>query len=70
MSSYKTIEFAKGYNRSFADFIKEFGKVKVFRDMQPKVREKELKKAWKIATNGNIKPAATKIKKTNSRKDS
>lgn len=70
MSSYKNIEFAKGYNSSFADFKKEFSKAKVFRDMTPKVREKELNKAWKKATNGNIVTTVKKSRKTNSRKDS
>ncbi len=83
MASYKNIEFAKGYNSSFADFKKEFGKAKVFRDMDPKLREKELNKAWKIACvnnievkakevkpDGNIVTATKKNRKSNSRKDS
>tara|TARA_R110002051_G_scaffold318245_1_gene400373 strand:+ start:10831 stop:11043 length:213 start_codon:yes stop_codon:yes gene_type:complete len=70
MAVYKNIEFAKGYDRPFADFIKEFSKAKVFRDMKPEVREKELKIAWKKATNGNIKPTVRKSKKTKSREDS
>ncbi|WP_435415868.1 hypothetical protein [Polaribacter aestuariivivens] len=70
MANYKGIEFAKGYNRPFADFKQEFKDVKVFRDMYPDTREKELKKAWKLATNGNINTTVKKSRKTNSRKDS
>lgn len=50
---YKGIEFAKGYNRSFADFKKEFGSTHVFKKLLPKEKEKELKAAYKIATQGN-----------------
>jgi hypothetical protein len=50
---YKGIEFAKGYNRSFADFKKEFGHTHVFKGMLPEQKEAELKKAHQIATKGN-----------------
>ena len=55
MNCYKGITFAKDYNRSFADFKEEFGSTHIFNEMHPEEREKELKKAFKIATtDGNI----------------
>lgn len=68
--SYKTIEFAEGLNMPFADFKEKFKTVKVFRDMHPDIREKELKKAHKIATNGNVASTVRKSKKVKSRKNS
>ena len=66
MANYKgVIEFAEGYNKSFADFKKEFGSTHVFKNMLPKVREQELKKAYKIATNGNSKRSTKKSAKPN-----
>lgn len=53
MNSYKGITFAKDYNRSFAEFKEEFGSTHVFNNIYPEERERELKKAFKIATNGN-----------------
>lgn len=50
MNSYKGITFAKDYNKSFADFKEEFGSTHIFNEMHPEEREKELKKAFKIAT--------------------
>ncbi len=49
MASYKGIEFREGY-KSFPEFKKELENVWVFREMLPDVKEKELKKAYKIAT--------------------
>ena len=66
-NSYKSIEFAEGYNRPFADFKQEFENVKVFRDMRPKERLKELKVAHKIATHGNTSSTVRKSKKANTR---
>jgi hypothetical protein len=54
MNSYKGIEFAKDYNKSFADFKIEFGSTHIFNNMYPDVREKELKKAYEIATQQNF----------------
>jgi hypothetical protein len=59
---YKGIEFAKGYNKSFAEFKEEFGAKHVFADMFPEEREIELKKAYKIATNGNISGTINEVK--------
>lgn len=69
-NTYKSIEFAEGYNRPFADFKQEFENAKVFRDLHPKERLKELKKAHKKATNGNTITAVKKSRKTKSREDS
>lgn len=55
MEGYKGIIFAKGYNKSFADFKKEFASTHVFKEIPSDQREAELKKAYKIATNGNLK---------------
>lgn len=51
--TYKGITFAEGYNKSFADFKEEFSSTHVFKSLHPKEREQELKKAYKIATDGN-----------------
>lgn len=61
---YKGITFAKGYNKSFAEFKKEFGSTHVFNDIHPKHREKELKKAFKIATDGDTSTTTTKSEKS------
>jgi len=53
MNSYKGITFAKDYNKSFAEFKEEFGSTHIFNEIHPDEREKELKKAFKIATDGN-----------------
>lgn len=50
---YREITFAKGYNKPFAEFKKEFENTHVFKKLPPNEREKELKKAHKIATQGN-----------------
>jgi hypothetical protein len=55
MPNYKGIEFAKGYNRSLAEFKEEFGSNHIFKKFQAKQREQELKKAHKIATNQKVK---------------
>lgn len=52
MKTYKNITFAEGYNRSFEEFVEEFSKAQVFKNMMPDVREVELKKAYNIATEG------------------
>jgi len=62
MASYKGIVFAKDYNKSFADFKKEFASTHIFKNIPSNKREAELKKAYEIATghlkekkNGNSK---------------
>ena len=58
MEGYKGIVFAKGYNKSFADFKKEFASTHVFKEIPSDQREAELKKAYKIATkDGDSKPS-------------
>jgi hypothetical protein len=69
MGTYKGIEFAKGYNRSFADFKKEFAHTHVFKRMLPDLKEKELKKAYQIATKGNG-PVRGKTKRSKKDADS
>lgn len=59
MAKYKGITFAKGYNRSFADFKNEFGSTHVFKRLKPKEKEKELKAAYKIANDGNTTSTKT-----------
>lgn len=50
------IEFAEGYNKSFADFKKEFEGVWVFSRIKDKTeREKAMKEAHKAAIKGNQK---------------
>ncbi|QQV90642.1 hypothetical protein M1M24_gp21 [Polaribacter phage Freya_1] len=58
--TYKGIEFAEGYNRPFADFKQTFENVKVFRDMKPKIRAKELKVAHKLAAPEQYKTKSIK----------
>ncbi len=60
---YKGITFAKGYNKSFAEFKEEFCSTYIFKNMHPTERAKELKKAYKIATNGNTSTTTEKSKK-------
>ena len=56
MNKYKGITFAEGYNKSFADFKKEFASTHVFKNIPSDKREAELKKAYQIATkDGNSK---------------
>lgn len=54
MNNYKGIEFAKGYNRPFADFKHEFEHTHIFKNIPSAKREKALKEAYKIATTGII----------------
>ncbi|RUT68689.1 hypothetical protein D0817_20225 [Flavobacterium cupreum] len=68
MANYKGIEFAEGYNKSFADFKNEFASTHVFKAIPSGEREAELKKAHKIATNGNISGTAGKGKETEAEK--
>lgn len=70
MKHYKGITFAKGYNKSFANFKKEFGSVHIFIEMPSDEREKELKIAYEVAieknkNHGHITGAAAKSKKNN-----
>jgi len=67
MGSYKGITFAKGYNKSFAEFKSEFASTHVFKNIHPKEREAAFKEAYKIATkdNGNVKTTTAKSKKPN-----
>lgn len=64
MPVYKGITFAEGYNKPFADFKKEFASTHVFKDIPSGEREAELKKAHKIATNGNVSRTTNKVEET------
>ena len=55
--NYKGIVFEAGYNRTFAEFKKEFGMNHIFKNIHPDQREAELKAAYKIAKDGNTSPA-------------
>lgn len=66
---YGPITFADGYNKDFASFKKEFSGLELFKNMVPKVREAEMKKAHKIATNGNISTSKTKSGKSDTKED-
>jgi hypothetical protein len=63
MNIYQGITFAEGYNRSFAEFKEEFGSTHVFNEIHPSEREKELEKAYEIATNGNTSRTINESKK-------
>lgn len=67
MDNYKGITFAKGYNKSFAEFKDEFASKHIFNAIHPKQREAELKKAYNIAiqNNGNVKGTTSKSEKSN-----
>ena len=67
MDNYKGITFAKGYNKSFAEFKDEFASTHIFKSIHPKQREAELRKAFKIATknNGNVKTTTAESEKSN-----
>lgn len=70
MANYKGIEFREGYN-SFPEFKKELENVWVFREMLPDVKEKELKKAYKIATGKDadeLSRSKSKSRKVNANK--
>jgi len=69
MASYKGISFAKGYNRSFANFKAEFESTHVFKVVPHKKRDSELKKAYKIAQDGKLFSDSGKGKKTDTSED-
>lgn len=68
MKVYKGITFAEDYNKSFADFKKEFASTHIFKNIPSDHREAELKKAYEIAIgnkktkkNGNSKTSTPTI---------
>ena len=61
---YKGITFAEGYNKPFAEFKEEFGSTHIFNEMPPVIREQELKKAHKIAINGNASRTIKQVEET------
>ncbi|MBP1222661.1 hypothetical protein [Flavobacterium sp. 1355] len=68
MRTYKGIVFAEGYNKPFAEFKKEFASTHIFKEIPSGEREAELKKAHKIATDGNISGTPSKSKETETTK--
>lgn len=52
-NQYKTITFAVGYNKDYADFKTEFSDIKLFNNLPEQEREEALKEAHKAATDGN-----------------
>ena len=64
-----TIEFSEGLNMPLADFIEAYSGTFPFCYIPRSKKEEELKKAYKIATDGNIKPSIKKQPKTNTEKD-
>lgn len=62
MPNYKGIEFAKGYNKPFANFKYEFEQTHIFKNIPSAKIEKALKEAHKIATNGNDIRTITEVK--------
>lgn len=65
MRKYKGITFAEGYNKPFADFKEEFASTHVFKNIPENKREAELKKAYKIASDGNTKKPESKSEESN-----
>lgn len=59
---YGAITFPEHYDGTIEQFIAEFENTWVFKQMEPKERLRELKKAFAIATNkkDTEKPAVTK----------
>jgi len=64
-----SIEFSEGIKTPLAEFIEVYKKTYPFCYLPIEQREKELEKAHKIATDGNIKPSLKKRKKSNSEQD-
>lgn len=54
------IQFREGITMPFSEFFEAYKVTYPFRTMPDQYREDEIKKAYKIATNGNIKPSADK----------
>lgn len=62
MATYLGITFREGY-KSFPEFKKEVGQAHPFKKFPPKQREKEIEKAYKIATGNNANDGLSKSKK-------
>jgi len=63
-ASYKGIIFEPGYNKTYAEFKKEFGMTHIFKNIHPDERESELKNAYKVAKDGHTSPAITESEGT------
>ncbi|WP_177764015.1 hypothetical protein [Flavobacterium sp. I3-2] len=64
MRKYKGITFAEGITMSFADFKEQYSDLEIFKNIPEENRESELKKAYKIATHGNIKTSVKPSEET------
>lgn len=63
---YKGITFEEGMKIPFSDFKTAFESTHVFKEIPSDERESELKKAYKIATHGNIPITSSKRQETKS----
>lgn len=54
------IKFREGIDMPYSDFLNAYKNAYPFRTMPDLYREDEIKKAYKIATDGNIKPSPKK----------
>jgi hypothetical protein len=52
-NTWKGIEFAEGYNKSFAAFKAEFEQMQDFKDIPSDALDEALKEAHQIAIKGN-----------------
>ena len=58
------VQFREGIDMPFSEFFNAYKVSYPFRTMPDQFREDEIKKAYKIATDGNIKPSPKKQPKT------
>lgn len=68
---YKGITFAKDYNKSFAEFEKDFGSNHIFNEIPHLERAKELKKVYNdlIKHNGKFLNSSDKGEKSETKSD-
>lgn len=59
-TQYGSIEFSEGLKIPLAEFMELYNKLFPFCYIAVGIRDAELKKAHKIATDGNIKPSVKK----------
>ena len=69
-NTWKGIEFAAGYNKSFSEFKAEFEQMQDFKDIPSDALDQALKEAHQIAIkgNGDTKRAVTESKEAASQK--
>ena len=64
MRNYNNIQFSEGLSMPLAEFKKVYKETHYFKSLDSKERERELEKAYKVATNGNIKKSTKKRKES------